>query len=105
VCWVQEGWKFILSCLYVLESVVSVTETSKAGPLVEYERRIANGELVEGDACQVECLHFIFNVPNFIDEMDFPACFIGKMLLDITMWIIIVALNPLLSQLFFFSFV
>ncbi|KAL9326044.1 hypothetical protein ACSQ67_006689 [Phaseolus vulgaris] len=33
-----------------------VTETSKAGPLVEYERRIANGELVEGDACQVDTL-------------------------------------------------
>ncbi|KAK8471166.1 hypothetical protein PHAVU_003G152600 [Phaseolus vulgaris] len=31
-------------------------ETSKAGPLVEYERRIANGELVEGDACQVDTL-------------------------------------------------
>jgi len=46
---------------FVLEFSVSVTETSKAGPLVEYERRIANGELVEGDACQVECLHFIFN--------------------------------------------
>lgn len=31
-------------------------ETSKAGPLVEYERRITNGELVEGDACQVDTL-------------------------------------------------
>ncbi|KAG5063922.1 hypothetical protein JHK85_005105 [Glycine max] len=31
-------------------------ETSKAGPLVEYERRIDNGELVEGDACQVDTL-------------------------------------------------
>ncbi|XP_014510273.1 AFG1-like ATPase isoform X1 [Vigna radiata var. radiata] len=34
----------------------TVTETTKAGPLVEYERRIANGELVEGDACQVDTL-------------------------------------------------
>ncbi|CAJ1944901.1 unnamed protein product [Sphenostylis stenocarpa] len=33
-----------------------VTETSKAGPLVEYERRIASGELLEGDACQVDTL-------------------------------------------------
>ncbi|KAE9602370.1 hypothetical protein Lal_00049872 [Lupinus albus] len=31
-------------------------ETNRAGPLVEYERRIANGELVEGDVCQVETL-------------------------------------------------
>ncbi|KAK7388421.1 hypothetical protein VNO78_23237 [Psophocarpus tetragonolobus] len=31
-------------------------ETSKAGPLIEYGRRIASGELVEGDACQVDTL-------------------------------------------------
>ncbi|WJX96747.1 peroxisome-assembly ATPase [Trifolium repens] len=31
-------------------------ETSGSGPLVEYERRIANGELVNGDSCQVETL-------------------------------------------------
>lgn len=30
--------------------------TKKSGPLVEYERRIANGELVDGDSCQVETL-------------------------------------------------
>ncbi|KAK7265339.1 hypothetical protein RJT34_32958 [Clitoria ternatea] len=31
-------------------------ETNRAGPLVEYERRIANGELVEGDSFQVDTL-------------------------------------------------
>ncbi|XP_061347468.1 uncharacterized protein LOC133292981 isoform X1 [Gastrolobium bilobum] len=36
--------------------VTRVTETNRAGPLVEYERRIANGELVDGDSCQVETL-------------------------------------------------
>ncbi|KAL6185478.1 hypothetical protein ACLB2K_041611 [Fragaria x ananassa] len=31
-------------------------DTHKGGPLVEYERRIAAGELVDGDACQVGTL-------------------------------------------------
>ncbi|PRQ53568.1 putative hexokinase [Rosa chinensis] len=31
-------------------------DASKGGPLVEYERRIAVGELVDGDACQVSTL-------------------------------------------------
>ena len=31
----------------------SIADVKKAGPLVEYERRIAAGELVDGDACQV----------------------------------------------------
>ncbi|XVE71712.1 hypothetical protein DITRI_Ditri10aG0173800 [Diplodiscus trichospermus] len=34
----------------------SVTEANRGGPLVEYERRIAAGELVDGDACQVGTL-------------------------------------------------
>lgn len=32
------------------------TDVSKAGPLIEYERRIAAGELVDGDACQLGTL-------------------------------------------------
>jgi hypothetical protein len=52
--------------LFVLKFVVSVTETSGSGPLVEYERRIANGELVDGDSCQVECLHFIIELMKWI---------------------------------------
>jgi len=36
-----------------LEFVESVTVTNRSGPLVEYERRIAIGELVDGDSCQV----------------------------------------------------
>ncbi|XVE63466.1 hypothetical protein DITRI_Ditri07aG0022800 [Diplodiscus trichospermus] len=35
---------------------VNSTEVNRAGPLVEYERRIAAGELVDGDACQVGTL-------------------------------------------------
>ena len=31
----------------------SVKEENRAGPLVEYDRRIAEGELVDGDNCQV----------------------------------------------------
>lgn len=59
---------------FVLDFVVSVTETNRGGPLVEYERRIASGELVEGDSCQVECLHFhLILIHNWIDEMDLPT--------------------------------
>ncbi|KAM6549883.1 hypothetical protein CsatB_021559 [Cannabis sativa] len=38
--------------------VVKVTngDTDRAGPLVEYERRIASGELVDGDLCQLGTL-------------------------------------------------
>lgn len=31
----------------------SMADIHKEGPLVEYERRIVAGELVDGDACQV----------------------------------------------------
>lgn len=31
----------------------SIADFNLAGPLVEYERRIAAGELVDGDSCQV----------------------------------------------------
>lgn len=52
-----------------------------------------------------QCLHFIL-MPNFFDEMDFPAYFIDKRFLDITIWIIYtVALIPQLLHLFFISFV
>lgn len=30
-----------------------MADTNRAGPLVEYERRIASGELMDGDTCQV----------------------------------------------------
>ncbi|XP_060958160.1 uncharacterized protein LOC115701036 isoform X2 [Cannabis sativa] len=36
--------------------VVKVTNGDRAGPLVEYERRIASGELVDGDLCQLGTL-------------------------------------------------
>lgn len=35
---------------------VSAEDASRAGPLIEYERRIAAGELVDGDMCQVGTL-------------------------------------------------
>lgn len=34
-------------------SLIFMTEVKKAGPLVEYERRIAAGELDDGDNSQV----------------------------------------------------
>lgn len=30
-----------------------MTDVNRTGPLVEYERRISNGELMTGDICQV----------------------------------------------------
>jgi len=39
-----------------LQDVVDVnTDAERGGPLVEYERRIAAGELMAGDKCQVFC--------------------------------------------------
>ncbi|CAH9142312.1 unnamed protein product [Cuscuta epithymum] len=38
------------------EGVASSREGNRAGPLVEYERRIAVGDLFDGDACQVGTL-------------------------------------------------
>lgn len=72
--WRGFGTSFFFLCVFVLEFVVLVTETSRAGPLVEYERRIANSELVEGDSCQVECVHFTL-MPDLIDELNFPSLF------------------------------
>ncbi|KAJ7955702.1 lactation elevated protein 1 [Quillaja saponaria] len=45
-----------LNVLSVLDIVISITDLNRAGPLVEYERRIAMGELVDGDNCQVGTL-------------------------------------------------
>ncbi|XVF88080.1 hypothetical protein PTKIN_Ptkin19aG0020700 [Pterospermum kingtungense] len=39
-----------------VENTVCNAEGNGAGPLVEYERRIAAGELVDGDACQIGTL-------------------------------------------------
>lgn len=36
----------------------SIADYNVAGPLVEYERRIAAGDLVDGDSCQVRPLVF-----------------------------------------------
>ncbi|KAM5554082.1 hypothetical protein ABKV19_026020 [Rosa sericea] len=46
-------WCIVSSVLLVLGSMA---DANKGGPLVEYERRIAAGELVDGDACQVGTL-------------------------------------------------
>lgn len=42
--------KVLSFCLFC---IINCTELNKAGPLVEYERRISAGELVDGDVCQV----------------------------------------------------
>ncbi|XP_022730581.1 AFG1-like ATPase isoform X2 [Durio zibethinus] len=46
-----------ISRVFSTDAAAKVNITvNKAGPLVEYERRIAAGELVDGDACQVGTL-------------------------------------------------
>lgn len=42
--------------LSVEAAKISTGDASRAGPLIEYERRIAAGELVDGDMCQVGTL-------------------------------------------------
>lgn len=54
LCCIGDGLKLLFPLIsFILEFVVSVTEANRAGPLVEYERRISSGELVDGDSCQV----------------------------------------------------
>lgn len=52
----MKGFKVLFLIWFVFEFVA---EINRRGPLIEYERRIANGELVDGDSCQVEYLHSI----------------------------------------------
>lgn len=44
--------------LYLFYLTDFTAEVNGGGPLLEYERRIAAGELVDGDECQV-CLLFL----------------------------------------------
>ena len=48
VCFIIEARLLLLSHFCLL-----MADTNRAGPLVEYERRISSGELVDGDTCQV----------------------------------------------------
>ena len=43
----------MFSSWLVIGSIGFIAELIQGGPLVEYERRIAAGELVDGDICQV----------------------------------------------------
>ncbi|PON48438.1 ATPase, AFG1-like [Parasponia andersonii] len=48
---------FMISRAYSAEAVkVANGEKNRAGPLIEYERRIASGKLVDGDTCQLGTL-------------------------------------------------
>ncbi|KAJ8767508.1 hypothetical protein K2173_017552 [Erythroxylum novogranatense] len=47
---------FISRALSADVAKVSPSDVTRGGPLVEYERRIAAGELVDGDSCQVGTL-------------------------------------------------
>lgn len=46
----------ILSSVLILGLSSSTSDVGRAGPFVEYERRIFAGELVDGDSCQVSLI-------------------------------------------------
>ncbi|XP_020572357.1 lactation elevated protein 1 [Phalaenopsis equestris] len=48
-----------LSTFVVSDSAGASADVGKSGPLVEYERRITSGELVDGDAFQVDTLRVL----------------------------------------------
>jgi hypothetical protein len=50
--------------------ILATTGGEKAGPLVEYERRIASGDLMEGDHFQVK-----FILVAVACELSFPVLF------------------------------
>ncbi|XVE98651.1 hypothetical protein REPUB_Repub03eG0125300 [Reevesia pubescens] len=58
-----EIYRFLFPAIFISRAFstdaaakVNLTEVNRAGPLVEYERRITAGDLVDGDACQVGTL-------------------------------------------------
>lgn len=59
------GWRNLTATLRSLsntaasESTAVTSEVSRSGPLVEYERRIETGELLDGDNCQIDTLRIL----------------------------------------------
>ncbi|XP_074353310.1 uncharacterized protein LOC141692393 [Apium graveolens] len=71
---VQQNPSYIITRVLCTEvSNVSTTGSHSGGPLVEYERRIAAGELVDGDICQVGTLKEIQRLYNELIESEM-AC-------------------------------
>lgn len=58
---------FMISRAFSVEPVTDANgDTNRAGPLIEYERRIALGELVDGDLCQLGTLR---EIQRLYDEL------------------------------------
>ncbi|KAF3452889.1 hypothetical protein FNV43_RR03322 [Rhamnella rubrinervis] len=69
---------FVISRALSADAVKVINgDVNKAGPLVEYERRIAAGELVDGDACQVDTLR---ELQRLFDELveSADACWLDR---------------------------
>jgi predicted ATPase len=50
---------------------VTVSDVNRTGPLVEYERRISNGELMTGDICQISALRELQRLyDELVDSVD-----------------------------------
>ncbi|XP_050214732.1 uncharacterized protein LOC126665843 isoform X3 [Mercurialis annua] len=60
----SNGVGFVFSMFLLVQS----TDASRGGPLVEYERRIAAGELMDGDSCQVGTLRELQRLYDAIFE-------------------------------------
>ncbi|KAF7806581.1 AFG1-like ATPase isoform X1 [Senna tora] len=68
-----------------------VTEINRGGPLVEYERRIASGELVDGDNCQIVTLR---ELQRLYDELveNADSCLLDRsMASDKPEWVAVVS--------------
>ncbi|KAF3333057.1 lactation elevated protein 1-like protein [Carex littledalei] len=50
--------------------ILATSDGEKAGPLVEYERRIASGELIEGDHFQVDTIHLLQRLYDELTEKE-----------------------------------
>ncbi|KAK2994256.1 hypothetical protein RJ640_013155, partial [Escallonia rubra] len=53
---------------FAIAARVNTGDVERAGPLVEYERRVAAGELVDGDSCQVGTLRELQRLYNELVE-------------------------------------
>lgn len=65
--------RFIISTRFATDAAAKVADrdVKRAGPIVEYENRIASGELVDGDVCQVATIRELQRLyDNLVESAD-----------------------------------
>ncbi|KAL2481073.1 AFG1-like ATPase family protein [Abeliophyllum distichum] len=73
ICRLRHQLNMISRAMWANAVNVTIGEQNEAGPLVEYERRIASGELFDGDACQLGTLGELQRLYNELVEKE-DAC-------------------------------